>query len=55
MADGTGDAVFVMFDGDMQSLLGVECSALVSAAKVFEVDCFWLFLCCVLVYLMFLR
>jgi hypothetical protein len=32
--DSTSDAVFVMFDGDMQLLLGEQCSDLVSAAKV---------------------
>lgn len=51
MGDGTGDVVLVMFDGNMQSLLGVQCSTLVSAAKVFEVDSFWvLFLFCLLVF-----
>jgi len=35
VGDGSGDAVFVVFDGDMQQLLGVASRDLVSAANVF--------------------
>ncbi|MCI16772.1 replication factor A protein, partial [Trifolium medium] len=34
ITNGTGDAVFVVFDGNMQCLLGEQCATLVSFARV---------------------
>jgi len=42
VSDGTDDAVFVVFDGDMHLLVGVPCTNLVSSAKV---SIFLLFVC----------
>lgn len=34
VSDAHADAVFVVFDGDMQNLIDVPCSTLVSLSKV---------------------
>jgi hypothetical protein len=47
VGDGSGDAVFVVFDGDMQKLLGVAYRDLISTTKVFMCEiylfCLWFF------------
>ncbi|GAU32694.1 hypothetical protein TSUD_145680, partial [Trifolium subterraneum] len=40
VTDGTGDAVFVVFDGDMQYLLGEQCATLVSNASADSVGAY---------------
>lgn len=36
VSDYSSDAVFVVFDGDMQNLLDIPCSTLVSLSKVYS-------------------
>jgi hypothetical protein len=40
--DATGEAVFVVFDGDVNNLLGHSCGDLLSLSKVCAI-----FICCV--------
>ncbi|XP_045794777.1 uncharacterized protein LOC123889473 isoform X2 [Trifolium pratense] len=45
VTDGGGDGVFVVFDGDMQYLLGDQCATLVARAAVIFTPLFLLCLC----------
>jgi hypothetical protein len=45
--DGTGDAIFVLFDNDVHYLLEKQCASLVANSKVCPIFCvsviFWLY------------